>query len=235
MTARSRAGPIWPQASRPATSPKAACWSAMSATTRCCWCAQGGTVVGHRRALHALPRTARRRARRRQHHPLSLASRLFRLANRRGAGGARAQSPRLLAGRGARRPDCCRRQERAGAAEADRISIRADRHRRRRRAPALPRPRCCGGAAMPAASRCCRNDDAAPVDRPNLSKDYLAGSAPEDWVPLRGDDWYAREPHHAQAEDRGDRARSARQRAHARRRQHGLPSTSCCWRPAPSR
>jgi NADPH-dependent 2,4-dienoyl-CoA reductase/sulfur reductase-like enzyme/nitrite reductase/ring-hydroxylating ferredoxin subunit len=35
------------------------------------------------------------------------------------------------------------------------------------------------------------HDDAAPVDRPNLSKDYLAGSAPEDWVPLRGDDWYA--------------------------------------------
>src|SRR6476469_590213 len=35
------------------------------------------------------------------------------------------------------------------------------------------------------------NDDAAPVDRPNRSKDYLAGSAPEDWVPLRGDDWYA--------------------------------------------
>jgi len=35
------------------------------------------------------------------------------------------------------------------------------------------------------------NDDAAPVDRPNLSKDYLAGSAPEDWVPLRGNDWYA--------------------------------------------
>jgi NADPH-dependent 2,4-dienoyl-CoA reductase/sulfur reductase-like enzyme/nitrite reductase/ring-hydroxylating ferredoxin subunit len=34
------------------------------------------------------------------------------------------------------------------------------------------------------------DDDAAPVDRPNLSKDYLAGNAPEDWVPLRGDDWY---------------------------------------------
>ena len=34
------------------------------------------------------------------------------------------------------------------------------------------------------------DDDAPPVDRPNLSKDYLAGNAPEDWVPLRGDDFY---------------------------------------------
>lgn len=35
------------------------------------------------------------------------------------------------------------------------------------------------------------NDEAAPVDRPNLSKDYLAGNAPEEWVPLRGDDFYS--------------------------------------------
>lgn len=35
------------------------------------------------------------------------------------------------------------------------------------------------------------SDDASPVDRPNLSKDYLAGNAPEEWVPLRGDDFYA--------------------------------------------
>ncbi len=36
------------------------------------------------------------------------------------------------------------------------------------------------------------SDDAAPpVDRPNLSKDYLAGSAPEDWLPLRPDDYYS--------------------------------------------
>jgi NADPH-dependent 2,4-dienoyl-CoA reductase/sulfur reductase-like enzyme len=35
------------------------------------------------------------------------------------------------------------------------------------------------------------DDDAAPVDRPNLSKDYLAGTAPEDWVPLRPDGFYS--------------------------------------------
>jgi NAD(P)H-nitrite reductase large subunit len=35
------------------------------------------------------------------------------------------------------------------------------------------------------------NDSAPPVDRPNLSKDYLAGNAPEDWVPLRPDSFYA--------------------------------------------
>jgi apoptosis-inducing factor 3 len=29
-----------------------------------------------------------------------------------------------------------------------------------------------------------------PVDRPNLSKDYLAGKAPEDWIPLRPPEFY---------------------------------------------
>lgn len=31
----------------------------------------------------------------------------------------------------------------------------------------------------------------SPVDRPNLSKDYLAGTAPEEWVHLRGPEFYA--------------------------------------------
>jgi len=59
-----------------------------------------------------------------------------------------------------------------------------------------------GGAAGFAASEMLRrrdyrgsivmlsDDAAAPVDRPNLSKDYLAGNAPEDWVPLRPDAFY---------------------------------------------
>jgi NADPH-dependent 2,4-dienoyl-CoA reductase/sulfur reductase-like enzyme/nitrite reductase/ring-hydroxylating ferredoxin subunit len=59
-----------------------------------------------------------------------------------------------------------------------------------------------GGAAGFAAAEMLRRQDyrgsivmlgheaAAPVDRPNLSKDYLAGSAPEDWLPLRPDSFY---------------------------------------------
>jgi NADPH-dependent 2,4-dienoyl-CoA reductase/sulfur reductase-like enzyme/nitrite reductase/ring-hydroxylating ferredoxin subunit len=59
-----------------------------------------------------------------------------------------------------------------------------------------------GGAAGFAAAEMLRRQDyrgsivmlsqekTAPVDRPNLSKDYLAGSAPEDWMPLRPDDFY---------------------------------------------
>jgi NADPH-dependent 2,4-dienoyl-CoA reductase/sulfur reductase-like enzyme/nitrite reductase/ring-hydroxylating ferredoxin subunit len=33
-------------------------------------------------------------------------------------------------------------------------------------------------------------DDSPPCDRPNLSKDYLAGTAQEDWIPLRPAEYY---------------------------------------------
>lgn len=59
-----------------------------------------------------------------------------------------------------------------------------------------------GGAAGHAAAETVRNegyagpvtliaaDEHAPYDRPNVSKDYLAGTAPEEWMPLRPDDFY---------------------------------------------
>ena len=34
-------------------------------------------------------------------------------------------------------------------------------------------------------------DDSPPCDRPNLSKDYLAGRAQDDWIPLRPPEYYA--------------------------------------------
>ncbi len=34
-------------------------------------------------------------------------------------------------------------------------------------------------------------DDSPPCDRPNLSKDFLAGTAPDDWIPLRAPEYYA--------------------------------------------
>ena len=70
--------------------------------------------------------------------------------------------------------------------------------------PSLPRSVVMvgGGAAAAAAAETLRNegypgritmlsaDNSVPYDRPNLSKGYLAGSAQEDWIPLRSMDFY---------------------------------------------
>ncbi len=37
------------------------------------------------------------------------------------------------------------------------------------------------------------SDESGPYDRPNLSKDYLAGNASEDWIPLRFAEFYAQQ------------------------------------------
>ncbi len=63
------------------------------------------------------------------------------------------------------------------------------------------------------------SDTAAPVDRPNLSKDYLAGSAPEDWVPLRPDSFYADFAINLAARDQRHRDRRQGRPGRARRRQ----------------
>jgi NADPH-dependent 2,4-dienoyl-CoA reductase/sulfur reductase-like enzyme/nitrite reductase/ring-hydroxylating ferredoxin subunit len=91
--------------------------------------------------------------------------------------------------------------------EGDRIVVRQKREQptSRRTAAAAAPDRIIivgGGAAGFAAAEMLRrqqyrgsivmlsSDAAPPVDRPNLSKDYLAGSAPEDWLPLRPDGFY---------------------------------------------
>src|SRR3954454_7146380 len=91
--------------------------------------------------------------------------------------------------------------------QADRIVVRRKRDQAgKARTAAADEPRRIvivgGGAAGFAAAEMLRrdgyggevimlsDDQAPPVDRPNLSKDYLAGSAPEEWVQLRPDNYY---------------------------------------------
>ena len=117
---------------------------------------------------------------------VSLAPRLFQPAHRRSVASSGARS------------DPCWRVERVGDSRRERESRCLPESRRHRRAS---HPTSIvivgGGAAGLAAAEMLRRegyegpltmisaDDDAPVDRPNLSKDFLAGTAGEDWIPLR--------------------------------------------------
>jgi NADPH-dependent 2,4-dienoyl-CoA reductase/sulfur reductase-like enzyme/nitrite reductase/ring-hydroxylating ferredoxin subunit len=84
---------------------------------------------------------------------------------------------------------------------------RAAAHAKRTMAPSTQPPEDItivgGGAAGNAAAEMLRRlgyagrltmidpDPGAPYDRPNLSKDYLAGNAPEEWIPLRPEGFHA--------------------------------------------
>jgi NADPH-dependent 2,4-dienoyl-CoA reductase/sulfur reductase-like enzyme len=63
-------------------------------------------------------------------------------------------------------------------------------------------------------------DSAPPVDRPNLSKDYLAGNAPETWMPLRPPEFFAEHDIELMLGAARDVARRETQADRSRRRPH---------------
>jgi hypothetical protein len=114
---------------------------------------------------------------------------VFQPAHGRGPARACAGSDRQLSPRAQRRH---RLRSRQGGRTADTPPAGVtslDRHRRRWRRRA--------GRGRHAQTRGLRRwadddqrDSDPPVDRPNLSKDYLAGAAKEDWIPLRGPEYF---------------------------------------------
>ncbi len=141
-----------------------------------------------RRDVYALRRTARGGDRGRGHGPLPVASRLLQPAHGRGGAGAGPEPGGVLPGGARGRPDHRPREGR------ERAAARGFR----------PRPVVIvgAGAAGNAAAEELRRqghdgrivligpETEAPYDRPNLSKDYLAGNAPEEWIPLHPRDFY---------------------------------------------
>ena len=85
-----------------------------------------------------------------------------------------------------------------------------------------------------ARSRWSTRDRDAPYDRPNLSKDYLAGNAPEEWIPLHPPELLRRARHRAGAGPAGGRARPRPQGAHASTTGARASSARSSSPPAPS-
>jgi NADPH-dependent 2,4-dienoyl-CoA reductase/sulfur reductase-like enzyme/nitrite reductase/ring-hydroxylating ferredoxin subunit len=99
-------------------------------------------------------------------------------------------------------PVACWRVEQIGETLFVREKLKVDRKHRASGAELRSVVIVGGGAAGNAAAEMLRRggyggsitmlsaDDALPYDRPNLSKDFLAGTAPVDWIPLRSADFY---------------------------------------------
>ena len=146
---------------------------------------RGEEVFADRRRVRPLWRAARRGDRPRLRGALPLAPRVVRCADRRGGWRAFALAPsrpgRFSAtGTGFA---CGAKRRRAGAAQDDRrTGVGRDRRgrRRRRRGAETLRAEGYGGPITLIGGQ-----EELSVDRPNLSKDYLAGTAPEEWLALR--------------------------------------------------
>ena len=112
----------------------------------------------------------------------------------------------------------CRAAPKPRAADRRRGWPGSRRHRRRRGGgqrrggDAAPR------GLRPARSRCSAPTMTPPCDRPNLSKDYLAGTAPEEWIPLQPPEFYAEREIELLLGARVDGDRPGASARHARRR-----------------
>ena len=205
---------------------------------RSCWCGRRRDLRD-RAPMQPLSRAARRRTGGRRHRALPLASRLFR--SLRTGEATRAPALNALAMLGGRAATATRsssakaRACRSRAASRRRTAPRRQNRHRRRRRGGLRGGRDAAARGLRRRHHHAQQRRAPPVDRPNLSKDYLAGSAPEDWLPLRPDDFYRRQPASICGSGTSVAAIDAKARSVTLGNGDSCPSTGCCWRPAPSR
>lgn len=77
-------------------------------------------------------------------------------------------------------------------------------------------------------------DHSPPCDRPNLSKDYLMGTAPAEWIPLRPPEFYTEQRIDLVLNSEVTTWTLLNAKCNSRAAS-ALPTTRCCWPPAPRR
>ena len=77
------------------------------------------------------------------------------------------------------------------------------------------------------------DEEPGPVDRPNLSKDFLAGTADEDWIPLRTREYYESIQVELVTDDPAVRIGPADHQVSLRSGRNSA-TARCCWRPGRS-